>query len=467
MPKENSDTGQQIMIVDDDRYLLNAIHQTLTFNGYKADAFDSPEQALETFGRHRNYLAVIADVKMPVIDGLEFLKKIQQLDPDLPVIMITGHGDVDMAVVAMKNGAYDFLEKPVDEDILLASLERSIEKMGLVQRNRELNRQLAQAKENRMQFYGLIGSHQSMQQLYRQIEIVAQENYPVLICGETGTGKDIVARAIHDLSDRSKFPFIAVNMAALPIDMLEAELFGYERGAFTGAMQTKIGKFEFAGKGTLFLDEISCLPLALQSKLLRVLEDRIMTRLGSNMNIPLQSRIIAASNSDLQKEIDSGRFRQDLYFRLNVLPIHVPALRERKSDIPLLFRYFCNEYAREHDIAEEKPDVENFWQLLEREWPGNVRELKNYAHRHCVYRNNSLDRAEGFAALPAADTGNTMSSLKQVVDEAERNHIVSALKISNGQISKTNKLLGISRKCLYDKINKHQIYPAKYRKNAE
>lgn len=456
--------GRHVMIVDDDPYLLNAIHQTLILNGYEADAFESPTLALEAFDR-QNYLAVIADVKMPVIDGLTFLKRIRELDPDLPVIMITGHGDIDMAVVAMKNGAYDFLEKPVDEDVLLASLERSIEKMELIMRNRELNRQLALVRENRVQFQGLIGNHQTMQRLYRSIEIVAKEEYPVLITGETGTGKEIVARAIHDLSARRGDPFVAVNMGAIPVDMLEAELFGYERGAFTGAVQTKMGRFEFAGKGTLFLDEISCLPLNLQSKLLRVLENHTMCRLGSNTSIPLQSRIIAATNSDLQQEIEGGRFRQDLYFRLNVLPIHVPALRERKSDIPLLYRFFCSEYAREHGLAEEIPDDENIWQLLDREWPGNVRELKNFARRCCVYRNTQLNSGEEYDSLSAEDMSDTVCSLRQAVDEAEKKHIIAALKKCKGQINMAHKLLGVSRKCLYDKINKHQIDTDIFRKS--
>ncbi|MDW7772406.1 MAG: sigma-54 dependent transcriptional regulator [Desulfobulbaceae bacterium] len=464
--KENSGSGRQIMIVDDDPYLLNAIHQTLTLNGYEADAFVNPVNALEAFDRQQ-YLAVIADVKMPIMDGLTFLKNVRQLDPDLPVIMITGHGDVDMAVVAMKNGAYDFLEKPVDEDVLLSSLDRSIEKMELVLRNRELNRQLAEARENRVRFQGLIGNHQSMQRLYHSIEIVAREDYPVLITGETGTGKEIVARAVHDLSGRSGRPFVPVNMGAIPIDMLEAELFGYERGAFTGATQTKIGKFEFAGEGSLFLDEISCLPLTLQAKLLRVLENRTMSRLGSNLSIPLHSRIIAATNCNLEQEVERGRFRQDLYFRLNVLPVHVPALRERKSDIPLLFRYFCNEYAREHGLAEEIPDDGNIRQLLDRDWPGNVRELKNFARRYCVYRDTPFHPGEDPDSTPADtdDITDSLCSLKQAVDEAERKHIIAALEKCNGRINVANTLLGISRKCLYDKINKHRIDPDTFRKN--
>ena len=460
-PAENTG-ARTVMVVDDDRYLLNAIHQTLSFNGYDANAFDSPDQALEAFNR-KNYLAVIADVKMPVMDGLAFLKRIRQLDPDLPVIMITGHGDVDMAVYAMKSGAYDFLEKPVDEDVLLSSLDRAMEKMELVIRNRELNRQLSQARENRGRFQGLIGSHRTMQHLYRTIEIVAREDYPVLISGETGTGKEIVARAIHDLSARSAEPFVALNMAAIPADMLEAELFGYERGAFTGAAQTKIGKFEFAGNGTLFLDEISSLPPALQSKLLRVLENRTMTRLGSNAAIPLRSRIIAASNIDLQKEIESGRFRQDLYFRLNVLPIHVPALRERKSDIPVLFRYFCSEYSQEHGLADELPADENIWQMLEREWPGNVRELKNFARRFCVYRNHPLDSTGEPDSIAQGGPADAECSLKQAVDEVEKKHIVAALKKCRGQVNLASRILGVSRKCLYDKINKHGITPDIFR----
>lgn len=442
-----------IMVVDDDPYLLAAIHQTLTLHGYEVDIFDKPKEALVALSS-ANYLAVIVDIKMPVIDGLEFLQLAKEKCSDLPVILITGHGDVHMAVKAMKEGAYDFLEKPVDEDVLLVSLARAVEKMQLVIDNRGLCRQLEVEKEKRGSFHGLIGAHPLMRRLYDTIEIVAQEDDPVLIAGETGTGKELVARAIHNLSERRDKPFVAVNMGAIPAEMLEAELFGYEKGAFTGACQTKIGKFEFAGEGTLFLDEICSMPVNLQSKLLRILEDKAITRLGANNSTPIQARILSATNSVLADEIETGRFRQDLYFRLNVLPIRMPPLKKRLSDIPLLFDYFCKEYGKESGCF----DFATMQQLIRRDWPGNVREFKNYVKRLCVYRADLHGAgAEDLMSEPKGLESPLVAPLRQAVDEAERNHIIYALRLHNGQIVAAHKSLMISRKCLYDKINRYGI----------
>ncbi len=448
----------KIMVVDDDPYLLTAIEQTLTLQGYHVDSFDKPFSALESLPSD-SYLAVIADVKMPGMNGLEFLERIKEVNKDLPVILITGHGDVDMAVVAMKKGAYDFLEKPVDEDVLLVSLSRAVEKMQLILDNRLLTKRLELAREKRSSFHGLIGIHPLMQRLYDTIEIVAREDDPVLISGETGTGKELVAHAIHDLSKRKNDPFIVVNMGAIPKEILEAELFGYEKGAFTGAGQTKIGKFEFAGNGTIFLDEICSLPINLQSKLLRVLEDHTITRLGSNETIPVGARIISATNSDLVKKIETGHFRQDLYFRLYVLPIIVPSLKDRKSDIPLIFKHFCDQYCREHGLEDDLSDSATIKAITQKDWPGNVRELKNYAKRLCVYRgtlHEYLHMADNPATVTTGSVPST-SSLKQAVDDAEKKHIIEALRSHNGQINAVYKALMISRKCLYDKINKYEI----------
>lgn len=457
MHKQNPDgDNKKIMVVDDDAYLLTAIDQTLTMHGYHVNSFDKPGDALESLSSC-TYLAVIADVKMPLMDGLEFLQRIKVQDPDLPVILITGHGDVDMAVVAMKKGAYDFLEKPVDEDVLLSSLSRAVEKMQLILINRDLSRRLEQNRGKRDRFHGLIGSHPLMQNLYDAIELVAAEDYPVLITGETGTGKELVARAIHDLSSRKGRPFVAVNMGAIPEDMLESELFGHEKGAFTGAGHLKLGKFEFAANGTLFLDEINNLPINLQAKLLRVLEDNAIIRLGANEPIPMRARIITATNSDLVQELESGRFRSDLYFRLNVLPIRVPPLRERKSDIPLLFKCFCDQYAREHGLQPDGPDAEALQAAARQDWPGNVRELKNYVKRLCVYRGKAdtslpLDTKSASENLKPA-----VIPLRKAIDEAEKKHIMDVLRMYNGQIASAHKALMISRKSLYDKINKYKI----------
>jgi len=326
---------QRIMVVDDDRYLLMAIDQTLSLNGYAVDTFSSPVEALEMLDK-KEYAAVVTDIKMPVMDGLQFLNHVKAADRELPVIMITGHGDIALAVTAIQGGAYDFLQKPVDEDVLLACLVRAMEKRRLVLENRRLSLSLAEQRQDLTRFYGLIGNHPAMHRLYDIIKAVAAESDPVLICGETGTGKELVARAIHEIGSRANHPFVAVNMGAMPAEMMESEFFGHLKGAFTGAMQRKIGKFEYAGEGTLFLDEICSLPVALQSKLLRVLEEKIITPLGSNTPIPVRARIIAATNKDLEQEIAHETFRQDLYFRLSVLPVRIQPLRERKEDIRLV-----------------------------------------------------------------------------------------------------------------------------------
>ena len=452
---EHAESDIKVMVVDDDPYLLQAIHQTLKMHKYQPDSFDRPADALASIAS-TGYHAVIADVKMPGINGMEFLQRVREMDQDLPVIIITGHGDVEMAVTAMKNGAYDFLEKPVDEEILIRAIARAVEKMLLIEENRNLAKQLTLSAEERSSFHGIIGRHPLMQRLYDTIEIVAMEDEPVLLSGETGTGKELVARAIHDLSVRRNSPFVAVNMGAIPPDMLEAELFGYEKGAFTGASQTKIGKFEFAGDGTLFLDEISSLPISLQAKLLRVLEECALTRLGSNTSIAVQARIIAATNCNLMEEIEAGRFRQDLYYRLNVLPITVPSLKERTLDIPLLAKHFWEGYSGrlDHKIPFFLPAALN--ELCRREWPGNVRELKNFVKRFCIYGKETLQTEHEVKAPSNKDTAGSMP-LRQVVEEAEKEYIRSVLNSHGGRITTVCKALGISRKCLYDKINKYGL----------
>ena len=380
---ETSPRTQRIMVVDDDRYLLMAIEQTLQLNGYTVDTFASPVEALEQLGREE-YAAVVTDIKMPVMDGLQFLTHVKAADRELPVIMITGHGDIALAVTAIQSGAYDFLQKPVDEDVLLACLVRAMEKRQLILENRRLSSSLAEQRQDLTRFYGLIGNHPAMHRLYDIIKAVAAENDPVMIYGETGTGKELVARAIHEIGSRAGQPFVAVNMGAIPSEMMESELFGHLKGAFTGAHQRKIGKFEFAGEGTLFLDEICSLPIALQSKLLRVLEEKAITPLGSNTQVPVKARIITATNKDLEQEIARENFRQDLYFRLSVLPVRIQPLRERREDIPLLVEFFRQEYGYGKMQAPPPFPPETIREICEAPWPGNVRELRNHVRRLCI-----------------------------------------------------------------------------------
>ena len=454
--QENRLHEQRIMVVDDDRYLLMAIDQTLSLNGYAVDTFSSPVEALDQLDK-KEYAAVVTDIKMPVMDGLQFLNHVKAADRELPVIMITGHGDIALAVTAIQGGAYDFLQKPVDEDVLLACLVRAMEKRRLVLENRRLSLSLAEQRQDLTRFYGLIGNHPAMHRLYDIIKAVAAESDPVLICGETGTGKELVARAIHEIGSRADHPFVAVNMGAMPAEMMESEFFGHLKGAFTGAMQRKIGKFEYAGEGTLFLDEICSLPVALQSKLLRVLEEKIITPLGSNTPIPVGARIIAATNKDLEQEIAQETFRQDLYFRLSVLPVRIQPLRERKEDIPLLVEFFRQEYSYGKMQAPPPFSAATIREICDNPWPGNVRELRNHVRRLCILGsiepNESKERGKKEAA---AVPGNGLP-LKTYMDRTEKDYIEATLRRNGGQVVSTCSQLGISRKSFYDKINRFAI----------
>ena len=454
--QENRPLEQRVMVVDDDRYLLMAIDQTLSLNGYAVDTFASPVEALEQLDK-KEYAAVVTDIKMPVMDGLQFLNHVKAADRELPVIMITGHGDIALAVTAIQGGAYDFLQKPVDEDVLLACLVRAMEKRRLVLENRRLSLSLAEQRQDLTRFYGLIGNHPAMHKLYDIIKAVAAESDPVMIYGETGTGKELVARAIHEIGSRAGQPFVAVNMGAMPAEMMESEFFGHLKGAFTGALQRKIGKFEYAGEGTLFLDEICSLPIALQSKLLRVLEEKTITPLGSNTSIPVKARIIAATNKDLEQEIAKETFRQDLYFRLNVLPIRIQPLRERKEDIPLLVEFFRQEYGYGKMQAPAPFAPETIREICSRPWPGNVRELRNHVRRLCILgsieHNDTEDRGKNKAG---AEPGNGLP-LKAYMDKTEKDYIEATLRSNGGQVVPTCSQLGISRKTFYDKVNRFAI----------
>ncbi|MDR2548694.1 MAG: sigma-54 dependent transcriptional regulator [Desulfobulbus sp.] len=445
----------EILVVDDDLYLLAAIKQTLALNGYAVQTYGNPLEALARIDEN-TYSAVLADIRMPEMDGLVLLERILAEDPDLPVILITGHGDISLAVEAVKKGAYHFLQKPVDEDIILATLTRAIERRQLVLENRRLEQQLTATREGRSRFYGLVGSHPAMLGLYALIETIAHESDPVLIVGETGTGKELAARALHAIGRPEAAPYVAVNMGALPAEMIESELFGHEKGAFTGAIQRKVGKFEYAGEGTLFLDEICSMPAPLQAKLLRVLEERSFTRLGGNAAIPLKARVIAATNRDLRAEIDKGSFRQDLYFRLNVLPVHLPPLRDRKEDIPLLVEAFRTEYCDGQDGEVRPCSPELIRQLMRQEWPGNVRELRNFVRRYCVLGGKEPAMA-GPAAAMAGEADFCEMPWKDFMEQQERHYIERMLKRAGGQVSAAHRAMGISRKSLYDKINKYKI----------
>ena len=369
-----------VIVVDDEGSIRDAIEQWLSLSGFNVQLFSRAEECLAQLPRDFPGV-ILSDVRMPGMSGLELLAQVQQRDPDLPMILLTGHGDVPMAVDAMRDGAYDFLEKPFSPETLLASLHRALDKRGLVLENRRLHEQA----DNRDKIDAtLLGVSTSLRTLRRQVLELAGLPVNVLIRGETGSGKELIARCLHDFGPRAAKPFVALNCAAIPEQLFEAELFGHESGAFTGAQGKRIGKLEYADGGTLFLDEIESMPLAQQVKLLRVLQEQKLERLGSNQSIHVDLRVIAATKPDLLEEARAGRFREDLAYRLNIAELRLPPLRERREDIPLLYAHFAHHAAQRlgrHALPLNGPQLSR---LLSHDWPGNVRELANVAERQVL-----------------------------------------------------------------------------------
>jgi two-component system C4-dicarboxylate transport response regulator DctD len=437
----------KVLLVDDDDDLRHALSQALELEGMDVNAFASAQAAMPLISFHFHG-AIVSDVRMPGMTGQEFLKKVMEIDPAIPVIFITGHGDVSMAVSAMRDGAYDFIEKPFPPNQLSAVISRAIEKRRLVMENRILREEI---DAEGMLDETLIGKSQEMVRVRQQVMMLGEADIDIMINGETGAGKDVVARALHDHSKRKDKPFVAVNCGALPKEIIESELFGHEAGAFTGATLQRIGKIEFANGGTLFLDEIESMPLDVQVKLLRVVETRTLERLGSNKTIPLDIRIIGASKVDLSQASQIGEFRQDLYFRLNVAAIDLPPLRERGDDILLLF-YRLARQARARfrkEIPEVTPEI--VAQLHAYDWPGNVRELRNSADRFVL--------GMGLGLPSDSDVEIDMSdrSLPEKMAQYEKALIEHELAKQNGSIKATYEAFGISRKALYEKMKKYNI----------
>jgi two-component system C4-dicarboxylate transport response regulator DctD len=442
------DSRAQVLLIDDDPHLRQALSQTLDLAGLKVCSLASAKGLAGNIGRDWPGV-VVSDIRMPGVDGLELLAQLHEHDSELPVLLITGHGDVPLAVQAMRAGAYDFLEKPFASEDLLDSVRRALALRRLVLDNRSLRLALADRRELSGR---LVGQSPSMLRLREQIGALAAINADVLILGETGTGKEVVARALHDLSNRRNGPFVAINAGALAESVVESELFGHEPGAFTGAQKRRIGKFEFANGGTLFLDEIESMSLEVQVKLLRLLQERVVERLGGNQLVPLDIRVIAASKEDLRQSADQGRFRADLYYRLNVAPLRIPPLRERNEDALLLFQHFAEAASVRHSLPVRELQPGQRATLLCHTWPGNVRELQNAAERFALGLELSLE--SGPAQMPTVATS---GGLSEQVEAFERALIAAELARPHNSLRSLAEALGLPRKTLHDKLRKHGL----------
>ncbi len=445
-----------ILVVDDERNITELLKDILEDEGYDVDVAYSLKEAKEKIKNNIFDIALI-DVWLPDGEGLNLIPFIKKQTPKTKIIMISGHANIPVAVKALKEGAYDFLEKPISIDSLLSTVERAY---------RELKKDIEYKflKEKEFKDIEIIGESEPIQNLKKQIEKVAKTNAWVMILGENGTGKELVAKSIHYLSDRRDKLFVDINCAAIPDELIEAELFGYEKGTFSGAVSKKLGKLEVADGGTLFLDEVADMSLPAQAKLLRVLEEKEFTRLGSNKKIKVDFRVISATNKDLDREIGEGRFRQDLAYRLAVVPIYVPPLRERGYDIILLAEYFLEKSCMENKLEKPILSEDTKEKLLKYSWPGNIRELKNLMERLCIFYSGETIKPENLpnyilkGKLPKTQISNTqIKPLKQVREEAEKEVIKKALEIYGKNLKEIAKVLDIDLSSLYRKIKQYNL----------
>lgn len=447
----------RILIVDDEDGIRKVLRQLLEYEGHEVRTASGGGEAISVFEEFEPDVTFL-DVKMARMDGLEVLMRLRAIDPDAIVIMISGHGTIETAVEATRRGAYDFLEKPLDTDRILVTLRNALQQRGLAQENARLRDEV----ESR---YEIVGSSFAIRALLDRIEKVAPTDARVLITGENGTGKELVARAIHRLSKRAEGPFVEVNCAAIPAELIESELFGHVKGSFTGAFADRSGKFEQAHGGTLFLDEIGDMSPAAQAKVLRALQEGVITRVGGERPIRVDVRVIAATNKDLKQEIARGRFREDLYFRLNVVPIHVPPLRERRDDIPMLIRHFARIAVERQGLPDRKFSQGAIERLCALDWPGNVRELRNTVERLLILARGpeitpaDVDRMVGVGS----ETGGLSSDLLQAPtfaefkERAERAYILAKLREFDWNVSETARSIDMPRSNLYKKIERYGL----------
>jgi len=437
-----------ILIIDDEADMRETLKSILKKNYSPASASSGAEGLKQI--KEGNYKLVLLDLKMPEMDGIATLKEIKEIDNSLPVIMVTASKDIKSAVEAMKLGAEDYIGKPFEVEELLAVIEKAIEKKQLESENRALREILKDSDR----YCDLIGKTEKIRKIMGLIDKIAPTDSTVMILGESGTGKEIAAKTIHKMSGRKNRPYIAINCAAIPENLLESELFGHERGSFTGAMERRIGKFELADQGTIFLDEIGCMSMAMQAKLLRILEDQLIERVGGTAPIKVDLRIISATNIDFEKHIKEGKFREDLYYRLNVIPIKMPPLRERKDDLPLFISYFLDKFNKDFNKKIKGLDPKAQSILLSYDFPGNVRELKNIIERAAALASGSEIIEEDLFGLNAAPPEMLIynKTLKDACEEFEKSYLIGILKQTKGNQTKASQILNVARTTLTSKI---------------
>ena len=434
-----------VLLVDDEDELRRSTAQSLDLSGFHVRDFATAEGALDFITQGFNGV-VVTDIRMPGMDGMTLMGRVRDIDPDIPVILVTGHGDVQLAVRAMREGAYDFVEKPFTTQHLSDMATRALDRRRLVLENRRLRAVAGKRDDIEAR---LPGRTQAMVDLRYRLRAVAATDADILLVGDTGTGKEVAARAIHDISARGTKPFVAIDCATLPAALIESELFGHEAGAFPGALRPRYGRFEHARGGAVLLDEIGSMPLDLQAKLLRVVQERVITRLGSNEQIPLDVRFIAASKADLEAEVAAGRFRADLLYRLNVVTLRMPSLAQRREDVPLLFLQLVREAAARYRLDDAEVPQQVVADIARREWPGNVRELRNAADRYVLGLGIGMAEAEG------ANDGS--ARLADRVADFEKSVIAGALAAHGGVLKPVYESLGISRKTLYEKMQRYGL----------
>ena len=448
----------RILVVDDEEGIRNLLAQLLEYEGYETRTAGGAAEALATYPEFRPDLTFL-DVKMARMDGLETLSRLREIDPTAIVVMISGHGTIETAVEATHRGAYDFLEKPLDTDRILLVVRNALQQRGLLEENARLRGEVESRHE-------IVGRSFAIRQVLERAERVAPTDARVLITGENGTGKELVARAIYRLSPRASAPFVEVNCAAIPTELIESELFGHMKGSFTGAFEDRAGKFEVADGGTLFLDEVGDMSLTAQAKVLRALQEGVITRVGGSRPIQVDVRVLAATNKDLEEEIRQGRFREDLFYRLNVIPLHLPSLRERRDDIPMLVQHFAEAAARDASLRPRRFTDEAIERLQRMDWAGNVRELRNTVERLLILSpNDPIGAADvellvgGHASAGSSLSGDLLAcgTFAEFKDAAERAFIVQKLRENEWNVSETARAVDMPRSNLYKKIERYGL----------